>query len=337
MKRIALVLFLTVPLLADVKQLVDEGVRLYDAGRYDEAVEKLKAALAEDPSSDLAAYELGLTYFAKGDHAQCIALMEPRVKAKKNEYRSAMYSVLGNCQDHAGDANRAIATYRKGLKVDGNDTQLLFNLAVTLTQRGEYDEARKLLKKELELRPSHPGGYHVLGAVFEAQGFRIPAALAFLRVLTLEPAGARAKEAASHALALLGASVEKKDDANITINIDPKPRKEEGDYSAFEMMMAMAAAGEHLPESQGKSEFERKRAALASALAIAVELTDATRRRDFTAKQVIPFFRALYDRKLLDTFAGIAIAPLNLPGMEEWQKNHQAEVEQYMKLMRGEG
>ena len=334
MKRIALVLFLAFPLFGDVKQLVDEGVKLYDDRRYDEAIAKFKAALAEDPASDLAAYELGLTYAAKGDNAQCIAVMEPRVKARKNEYLSAMYAVLGNCHDHAGDPERAIATYRKGLKVDANDPQLLYNLAITLAGRGDYDEARKLLKKELSLNPRHPGGYQALGGVLETQQFRIPAALSFLRFLSLEPTGDRAKEVATHVLALLGASVEAKDKANITITLDPKPRKEEGDYSAVEMATAMAAAGEFLPENASKSEFERKRAALASALAIIVELAEAERGRDWAATQVVPFFSALHQRKLLDVFAGVALVSLHLPGMEEWGKANQAELDKYFAFMR---
>lgn len=331
MKRIALVLFLAVPLFADVKQLVDEGIRLYDAGRYDEAIVKLKAALAEDPSSDLAAYELGLTYAAKGDNAECIALLEPRVKAKKNEYRSAMYGILGNCHDNGGDPDRAIATYRRGLKVDRNDTQLLYNLSVTLAGRGELDEARKLLKQELALQPRHPSGHYLLGQVFEAQNFRVPAALAYLRFLSLEPAGERAKDAATRALALLGAGVEVKDAQNVTINVDPKPRKEEGDYGTVELMLSIAGAAQLLPEEAAKSEFERKRAQVASSLSMIAEVPN--KGRDHTAKQVIPFFRQMYDRKLLDAYAGIALLSLKLPGTEEWRKASQAEIDRFVAFM----
>ncbi|HYC90161.1 MAG TPA: tetratricopeptide repeat protein [Thermoanaerobaculia bacterium] len=334
MKRIALVLFFAFPLFAHVSKLVDEGIKLYDAGRYDEAIVKLKAALAEDPSSDHAAYELGLTYSAKGDTAACIALFAPRVKAKKNEYRSAMYGVLGNCYDNGGDPERAVATYRQGLKVDGNDTQLLYNLSVTLVKQGELEEARKLLKKELALQPWHPSGHWLLGHVFESQNFRVPAVLSYLRFLALEPTGERAKDAASRMLALLGAGVEVKDAKNITINIDPKPRKEEGDYAAVELMLSMAGAAKALPEEAAKSEFERKRGQVATALAMIVE--GEHKGRDHTATQVIPFFRKLHDQELLDTYAGIALVSLKLPGTQEWAKANDAEVDQYLAFMRAE-
>jgi tetratricopeptide (TPR) repeat protein len=194
MKRIAFVLFLTVPLFADVEQLVSEG------------------------PSDHAAYELG----------------------------------LGNCYENGGDPERAIATYRRGLKVDRNDTQLLYNLAVTLVKRAELEEARKLLKQELALQPWHPSD--------------------------------RARDAATRALALLGAGVEVKDAKNVTINVDTKPRKEEGEYEAVGFMLAIAGAAQMLPEEAAKSEFES----------------------------------------------------LKLPGMQEWMKANDAEVDKYVAFMRAQ-
>lgn len=331
MKRILLVLFFTVPLLADVPQLVGEGVRLYDAGRYDEAIAKFKEALAEDPSSEIAAYELALAYSAKGDNLECQAVLEPLVR-KKGKYQAAMYAILGNCYDHGGDPQRAIATYRKGLRIDRNDTQLLYNLAVTLAGKGELDEARKLLKKELGINPRHASGHFLLAKVFDAQNFRIPATLSYLRFLALEPTGDRAREAAARVLELLNAGVEVKDKNNITLTIDSQPRKEEGDYGAVEMMMAIAGGARFLPENENKSEFERSRAQVSSTLAMVAEVPNAG--RDYTAKQVVPYFRTLYERKLLDTYAGIALMSLGLPGMEEWAKANETAVERYLAFMR---
>ncbi|HEV7239967.1 MAG TPA: tetratricopeptide repeat protein [Thermoanaerobaculia bacterium] len=325
-------LLIAVPLFGDAAKLINEGVALYDTGRFDEAIAKFKEALVEDPSSDRAAYELALTYQAKGDPAQCQAVLEPRVK-KKNQYLSAMYGILGNCYDIGGDAKRAIATYRKGLKVDANDTQLLFNLAVTQARTGQHDEARKLLKKELTINPKHSSGHYLLGVVFEAQGFRTAATLSYLRFLSLEPAGERAKDAAKRALALLGAGVEVKDKTNVNINIDPNSRKEEGDFGAVEMMMAIAGAAQTLEKNENKSEFEKKRAHVSSTLKMITEGNE--RSSDYTSRQVIPFFRTLYDQKLIDTYAGMALLSLRLPGTEEWRAANEASIQAYVQHFAG--
>jgi hypothetical protein len=59
------------------------------------------------------------------------------------------------------------------------------------------------------------------------------------------------------------------------------------------------------------------------------------RGRDYTATQVIPFFRALYDRKLLDAYAGVALSSLALPGSEEWRLANAASIEAYTQFLGG--
>ena len=326
------VVLLASPVYADVTKLVNEGTALHDSGRYDEAIAKFKAALEEDPSSILASYELALTYQGKGDTAQCVAILEPLARTK-NKFQAALHAVLGNCYDIGGDPQRAIATYRKGLKIDGKDTQLLYNLAVTLAARGDYDEARKLLKQELALVPTHRSGHYLLGQIFEAQNFRIPAALSFLRFLSLEPVSDRAKDAAARAIALLGAGIEVKDKGNVNITIDSNPRKEEGDYSGVEMMMAFAGTVQLLPENENKSEFEKKLAHVSKALAMIVEAQGP--KRDYTSQHVIPFFRTLYDKELLDAFAAAAISSLWFEGSAEWSLANPEAIHKYAQFIGG--
>lgn len=327
-------LLVALPLIAgDVAPIVSEGVALYDAGKYDEAVARFKAALAEDPASDLAAYELGLTYQAKNDPASCIALLEPRVK-KKSDRQPGMLSILGNCYDIGGQPDKAIAAYRRGLRIDPKDDQLLFNLAVTLTGRGELDEARALLKKELIARPDHPSGHYALASVFAAQNFRAAAVLEYLRFLALEPTTPRAKEASTRLLALIGAGVEVKDEKTINITIDTSSRKEEGDYSGFEMTMALVGAAPVSDDDKAKvSEFEKARKKVGLVLAI---LTEAPPKgaRDYTATQNVPFFRELAQEKLLDALAGVSVLSLGLEGAETWQNENEGALLHFVAFMR---
>jgi tetratricopeptide (TPR) repeat protein len=182
-----LILF-ALPLFADVDDARPRRHRAPRSGRYDEAIAKYKAALAEDPSSALAGYELAYTYHAQNDTANCIATLEPRVRAK-NPYLAQMYAILGNCYDVAGDPKRAIDAYRKGLKIDGDETQLLYNLAVTLASTGEQDEARTLLKKELTLDPAHRSGHYLLAWSSRPRASAPPRRCRTCAFLSLEPEG----------------------------------------------------------------------------------------------------------------------------------------------------
>ncbi|HKR62445.1 MAG TPA: tetratricopeptide repeat protein [Thermoanaerobaculia bacterium] len=325
----AVFVFAALPLLAqtvDVQQTIREGIALYDQRRYDEAIAKYKTVLAQEPSNVDAVYELGYTYQTKGDAAACIALLTPW-SDKPTTQQSALRTILANCLDNAGRRDEAIALYRKTLEVEPNHPQLLYNLALTLSSGGdsELDEARALLKKELSaIRPNHASARYLLGRIFEVQQFRVPAILEYLRFLAIEPNGPRAKEAATRMLTLLNLGVEKKG-RNTNVTIDSNPRKEEGDYSTWAMMLAIASAARDLPEKPKRTDFERTRAQLYSTLMMFVE-SGPEGHADYTATANFPFFAELQQRKLLEALSGAALLSLDLKGEDEWLKKNEKEV-----------
>ncbi|HEX6160126.1 MAG TPA: tetratricopeptide repeat protein, partial [Thermoanaerobaculia bacterium] len=312
----ALLLFL----LADDPRIA-EGIKLHDLGKYDEAVAQYRAVLADDPKNELATYELALTLDAQGNYPDCRATIEPLSK-KKGRLQGAALTVLGNCLDRGGDPKAAAAAYKRGMKVAPDDPNLLYNAAVTHVGLGNLDEARKLLKKELILRPDHSSGHYALGQVFQNQGFRGPAVLSYLRMFAYELGTPRAKDAAQNLLALLGAGVTASQDGkDIQIMIDPSARSEEGDYGGWQMMMALAAAARDLGKNEGKSEFDKTRGQIHTSLMMLLET--AKPGRDYTSRQNLPFFAALEKEKLLETYTAVVISPLDLPGEKAWAEANQ--------------
>jgi tetratricopeptide (TPR) repeat protein len=325
-----LALLLALPLAADTAARIREANALSDQGKYDEALAIYKAILADEPSNAEAAYEIGLTYATKGDWAGCRGWLEPRVR-EKGRLQSAMYAILGNCLDGAGEADRAIAAYRSGLQVNPNDYQLLYNLAVSLSARNKYDEARELLKRETRIRPDHASAHLALAQIFAAQHYRTAAVASYLRFLSIEPQGERAKAAATAMLGLLNLGVEKKDAKNINVTVDPDAPQGEGDYRALEMALAMASAV-NLKDEGEKSQFERTSEQIASVAKMIVEMQVEN---NYTADVNRRFLSQLYEKELIDAFAAVSILSLNLPGQAEWLKAHGKEVQAYLAA-RGE-
>ena len=318
---------------ADSKERIAQGIGLHELGRYDDAIAVFKSVLADEPANDDAAYELAMSYMAKGDAAQCRAAIEPRLD-HKTDLQAAMHAIAGNCLDMAGKTDEAIATYRKGLAINANETQILFNLALTLAQHDQYDEARELLKKELPLRPDHRTARYVLAEIFSTQNFRAPAVVEYLRFLSLEPSGPRAKEVAGKVLTLINAGVERKSEKETTITIDPNARTEEGDYGVWNMMMAVAGAAGNLPETKKLSEFERAQSQLSDTIKMFAEANEAG--SNYTTEHNLPFFVALYDKKLVEAFAGVALTSLNLKGQDAWLKKNAKAVQSYQAFMAGQ-
>lgn len=312
---------------------IRQAIALHDAGKYDDAIAIYKSVLADDPSNIDAAYELSLSLQAKGDHAQCRDVAA-RYADQEGPLQAGFLTTLGSCLDIGGNHEQAIVTFRKGLAIAPDHPMLLYNLAVTLWGQRQFAEARELLKKEVVLRPDHSSGHYALGQIFQAENFRAAAILSYLRFLALEPSSPRSQDAAARLLGLLSIGVVEQDKKNVTITIDPNTRKEEGDFSAWEMMVGLSAAASTLPENRRKSQFDRAREQLTTSLVMLIE----SRERmgpSWSMQQNVPFFAELAEKQLLDAYAGLALSSLNLKGGDRWLKRNDAAVQKFIAFMRG--
>ena len=333
--RTAVILLLTAstafaqtPAPTDNTAAIAEATAMMDAGKVDEAIAKLKAVLAAEPSNTSAQYELGLAYGQKGDATQCRDTMQP-LADRRSELQIKALGMLGNCLDELGDRKKAMDTYRRGLKIAPDDAQLNFNLAVTLVQMGKGDEARAVGKHGATKNRWYASQHYLLGKVFAAQGYTVPAILSYLHFLALEPAGTRAVDAATSLRRLLGQGVEKTS-KGYNINVDMNAPKDEGDYSALQMMVTLLAGGAAAEKAETKkSEFEEAASQISAIVAMYVEMEDKGP-ANYTRDVQRPFFAAMQKEKLTDTFAAIALMSLRLPGMTEWAKAHEESVETYL-------
>lgn len=333
---LAALLLSTLPLLAqekpDAAQLTREGVALYDAGKLDEAIAKYKAALAADPNYSTASYELGLTLAAKGDYAGCRAALEP-IAFGKGPSQVQTLVMLGNCTDSGGDRKKATEIYRTALAIAPDDPRVAYELGVVLVANKKFAEARELLKKDVMARPNHVNGRYALAIAFQSDDFPIPAVLEYLHMLAFDPVSPTGKQAAQNMRALLDQGVERKDEKNINVTVDPNARKEEGDYTGLAMGLAIASSARFTDENAKKSEFEQVQEQVVNDIKMFLEMTPATQ-KDYTASAHRPFFDAMLKADLLEPFVTNALASLHLAGASEWSAKNQAALQKYSDWIR---
>jgi tetratricopeptide (TPR) repeat protein len=140
-----------------------DGVRLYDASRYDEAARTFEEASYDDPRNADAYYNLAATYHRLGCLQHCPA-----------------------------DLTLAEMNYQKCLAWDSDHTECYRGLAVLLVGEGRKDQAFQLLDGWCQTHPNSPDARVELARLNEEFGNRQVAEQQLLEAVHIDPDNARA-------------------------------------------------------------------------------------------------------------------------------------------------
>lgn len=300
------------------------ALALHDAGNYDGAISIYRDLLRATPDNDDVKYELTFSTFAKGDIPETIRLATEGAN-RKGPHQVQYLELLGNAYDAQHQSRDAIAAYTRGIKVDPKYPRIHFNLGVTYAAQQKLRQAREEFERAIKLDPNYASAHYAIAGIYRDDGYRVPAILAYGRFLSLTLDRARADDAAKNLQALLTLGVKAEGQGNVNITIDPASKKDLGDFSALEVMAAIASGSSHLPENGPKSEFEREAETFGLFLTMLAEAA-GDMKRGFVASTYLPFYAAMVKAEKGDTFAHLALAPLKLTGTEEWLTSHREAV-----------
>ena len=116
---------------------------------------------------------------------------------------------------------------------------------------------------------------------------------------------------------------------NINITLDPKSRKEEGDFSGLEMSLAIVSGASGLPEQEKSDPAAQLTGQVGSILAIISETSAEKGGQQYIFQNVIPFFDAMVKRELVTPFTYVALSSLELEGSRKWMEANRAAVDKY--------
>lgn len=135
-------------------QLAAEGMRLYEAGKLDQAEAALRRALEADLMFGPARNSLGMVYYqqqkyymAAWEFEHASRLMPDRPEPRNN---------LGMVFEAAGKLDQATAWYRQALELAPDNTQVIGNLARSRLRRGQRDAATRDLLDQLVMKDTRP-------------------------------------------------------------------------------------------------------------------------------------------------------------------------------------
>ncbi len=258
MKKIITTFLLMVTILVqgqdNFTKLIEIGISHHDKGNYEEAIDYYKKALKLKPGSELANYEISLSYFSLKDFKKTVKYCDKILK-KGKEHLLPAYINKGNALDMLGKTKKSIKVFEEGIEKVGDNYLLHFNLAINYLKINEYDNAEKHFKKAILDNPLHGSSHFYLAKINDAKKERVPALLASYYFLFVEPESLRAEEIYNILKKNLNTSVNKdKDGKNITINLSTSDLNSE--FTGIEMMMSVMEISKKEKEKDGKEKSE---------------------------------------------------------------------------------
>lgn len=287
------------------QKLIREGVVLHDSKKYDDAVAKYQAVLAENPDCTEAIYELSMTYYAMGDKVKS---METAYRGSKyvSDDLALFYGTIANCIDDVGKPDEAMKIYDdaeailKGYPELKNQlSSVYYNMGVTYVRQKKYVDARRVLKLAVESNYNYASPHFLLSVVYN--GTRYPAAALFAasRFIAIEYGTNRTGNAAAIVADVLKPAPKDPKTGSYTVNLDFFAPKDEGDFTGISLLLPTLMTVKD-DKDKKKTENEMFVDALSSIIALAAE--DKELKKSFIGKNYIPFMAEMKQNGHVEAF-----------------------------------
>lgn len=182
------------------KEAEKEAKKLYDEGRYKEAIEYLKALLKKDPKNPVYWNQLGSVYAQLNSFDNAIISFKNAIKFDPKNIK-AMYN-LGLVYSEIGSKKEAKKVIENALKISPKNPLLQAALGNILIDEEDYEKAQKIYEQIVSVKPDFDIGHFNLGVINYQKRDLKEAKKNYENVLKINPDDIEAKEnlAAIHIL-----------------------------------------------------------------------------------------------------------------------------------------
>ena len=181
-----------------IKATFAEGATLTNEGKYDEAIAKFNAVIAEIPKCSDCYNNLGAIYTRKQEWDKAEEAFKKAIElAPDNVEAYNGLATIYNAQKKFKEAQAMSAEANKRMATGGGagNAGALYNAAVISWNSNDFPKAHELLTQAVKTDPAHADSHFMLGRVLINLGKLGEAATEFETYLKLAPTGPNAKEA----------------------------------------------------------------------------------------------------------------------------------------------
>jgi len=311
-----------------------EAIRLHKKGDLSEAIGWFRQVLARNPDHVEALYELAFASYDSRDYPTALRLAWEGM-AYRSPYLASFYCLAGNSLDRLGHPGKAERTLRAGLAHQPLDSLLHYHLAILQAGQGWSKEARRSLKTALFCNPEHGAAHLALARLWFADGMRVPAILALIRYLALEPLGERFDDAFGMLYQILEQLVRPsagQTGGTVEILYSVSPPGDEGDFRTRELSLAMAWAAKSTGPNAGRSLEEKLAETLASFFAILGQL-ESPGPAGFVESYYQPFYIEMNQLELVEPCLYHILQGTGSPNVNRWRDEHPDRLSDFLSWM----
>lgn len=171
--------------LGDLQKKYEQGVRLLDQGRTDDALIRFRKVVAADPLHFQALTVLCRTLMALGRADEVVRILDDAAAAAPEDEKHLL-ELAGICFTFKY-VQRAEELYRRVLTIDPDAFVALGNLAGIVVEQAHYQEAVDLVSHALEIRPDTAECYNTLGRALAGAAMYEEAEASYRRAISLNP------------------------------------------------------------------------------------------------------------------------------------------------------
>lgn len=319
------------------EEIVEEGIAYHDKGEYAKAIKKYDEALKLDKDNLLALYEKSYSQLLLKKYDETTATCKKAIETHPNDEKLIMiYVNYGTAYDYLGKPEKAIEIYNGGIERFPDNYLLHFNKGISLINIQEIDTAIECFEKALVLNPNHAGSHNALGRMMEYKKYKIPAVLAFARLLALENNTGRAKTDLEKLQKLMKGNAEKTGRKSVTIGIDlssaadttadgkPTPNN----FGIVDMILSMSSALDYDRKYKKETDVERF---IRKFELVCSSLDKDEKNSGFFWDFYAPYFFEMGEKDMIKTFGYIIFAESGDQKVTKWLSANEDKVEEFNK------
>jgi len=146
-----------VPENKEVRNIVNEGVRLFENKKYEEALQKFMFTIQSNPENAIAHRWIGITKMQMQDYKSAENELQKAIEL--NPCDDVAYNYLGGLYDKLNRIEEAEQLLKKAVELNPNNAVNHYNYATLLSKCGKKKEAWSQCKETLKIDPSFMMAY----------------------------------------------------------------------------------------------------------------------------------------------------------------------------------